>query len=285
MSAMRRSVLIRLGARSSAGGANGSCASLSPGDAAAIAEGKPVRRAVMTNSGHAMELTWDLRARRLARRERRDNRDRRGAAAREDGEDREGGEVMYLLSAAAVLLAVLAPRPARPVPVRHPSRAEVVAARDSPSSPRRAPSRRRAPHLRPFASRRRSRPPRRAGLRAVVAVQLESLPICRRAGGPEGPGLAEVTYRPDGTASISLSRNYAGSSVGACVARRFGNAARPFDGEPVTIVASPCDPPSARLGLRQRRFSADPAPRHQKRIISCQSSMRTRVSGDLRATG
>lgn len=59
MSAMRRSVLIRLGARSSAaGGANGSCASLSPGDAAAIAEGKPVRRAVMTNSGHAMELTW-----------------------------------------------------------------------------------------------------------------------------------------------------------------------------------------------------------------------------------
>ena len=59
MSAMRRSVLIRLGARSSvAGGTNGTCANLSPGDAAAIAEGKPVRRAVMTNSGHAMELTW-----------------------------------------------------------------------------------------------------------------------------------------------------------------------------------------------------------------------------------
>jgi serine protease Do len=59
MSAMRRSVLIRLGTRSSmAGGANGTCATLSPADATAIAEGKPVRRAVMTNSGHAMEVTW-----------------------------------------------------------------------------------------------------------------------------------------------------------------------------------------------------------------------------------
>ena len=41
MSAMRRSVLIRLGARSSMiGGANGQCASLSPADTTAIAEGK-----------------------------------------------------------------------------------------------------------------------------------------------------------------------------------------------------------------------------------------------------
>ena len=59
MAAMRRSVLIRLGVRSSiAGGAAGTCASVHPGDATAIAEGKPVRLAINTKNGSAMELIW-----------------------------------------------------------------------------------------------------------------------------------------------------------------------------------------------------------------------------------
>lgn len=68
--------------------------------------------------------------------------------------------------------------------------------------------------------------------RPLIARQLESMPICRRSDGPQGPGLAEVTYLPDGTVRISLSPNYANSAVGACVARRFIGAARPFVGEP-----------------------------------------------------
>jgi hypothetical protein len=71
--------------------------------------------------------------------------------------------------------------------------------------------------------------------RAAIARQLETLPICRRSGGPEGPGFADVTYLPNGTARVSLSSRYANSPVGACVARRFANAASPFEGEPVAL--------------------------------------------------
>ncbi len=57
--AMRTSVLVRLNARAEAGGGSaGTCTSINPGDATAIAEGKPVRLGVKTKSGGAMELAW-----------------------------------------------------------------------------------------------------------------------------------------------------------------------------------------------------------------------------------
>lgn len=59
MAAMRRSVLIRLGVRSSiGGGATGTCAGIHPADATTIAEGKPVRLAIKTKDGGEMELIW-----------------------------------------------------------------------------------------------------------------------------------------------------------------------------------------------------------------------------------
>ena len=59
--------------------------------------------------------------------------------------------------------------------------------------------------------------------------------MCRRPGGPEGPGLAEVTFTGDGRAQVALTEPYANTPVGSCVARRFAGAAKPFDGEPVTV--------------------------------------------------
>lgn len=59
ISTMRRSVIVRLGVRSlQSGGASGTCAAMNPVDAAAIAEGKPVRRPIMTKSGDPMEVLW-----------------------------------------------------------------------------------------------------------------------------------------------------------------------------------------------------------------------------------
>lgn len=142
-----------------------------------------------------------------------------------------------LLVYAAIAFAVFNVRPwhAKSKPVRRPAQVELVAARElvveaAPSAPALvakpiAAAAPRAPALAP------------PDFRAALAQELETLPICRRGGGPEGPGVAEVTYRPDGTAAVSLSRNYAGSTVGACVARRFAHAARSFEGEPVTVRA------------------------------------------------
>jgi hypothetical protein len=54
---------------------------------------------------------------------------------------------------------------------------------------------------------------------------MESLPICRR-GDVAGPGVAEITWAPDGTvARVALSSPYATSASRGCVARRFEQAA------------------------------------------------------------
>ena len=72
-------------------------------------------------------------------------------------------------------------------------------------------------------------------LKQALMSQAETLPICRRANGPEGPGIAEVTFTGDGRARVGLSPPYANTPVGSCVARRLAGAAPSFDGEPVTL--------------------------------------------------
>ncbi len=72
-------------------------------------------------------------------------------------------------------------------------------------------------------------------LKKALAMQMDTVPICRRPGGPEGPGIAEVTFTGDGRVRVALSEPYASSPVGACVARRFANAAQPFEGDPITV--------------------------------------------------
>jgi len=72
-------------------------------------------------------------------------------------------------------------------------------------------------------------------LEHALTIQMQSLPICRRANGPEGPGIAEVTFIGEGRARVGLSEPYANTPVGSCVARRLAGAAMPFDGEPVTL--------------------------------------------------
>lgn len=74
-----------------------------------------------------------------------------------------------------------------------------------------------------------------ADLKQALATRIEALPICRRPGGPEGPGIAEVTFSGDGRARVGLSEPYASTPVGACIARRLAGAAATFDGEPVTL--------------------------------------------------
>lgn len=71
-------------------------------------------------------------------------------------------------------------------------------------------------------------------LETAVAMRLDELPMCRR-GDAEGPGTAEVTFLPEGRALVMLSEGYASTATGACVARRLGNAAIPFDGAPVVV--------------------------------------------------
>lgn len=119
---------------------------------------------------------------------------------------------------------------------RHPAEVETVAAREIEIEPVASAESVVPPPAAPKTDYVAPKPTNESpDFRAAVSRQMESMPICHRAGGPEGPGTAELTYTPDGLARISLSRNYAGSSVGACVARRFAGAARPFDGEPVTM--------------------------------------------------
>jgi hypothetical protein len=64
-----------------------------------------------------------------------------------------------------------------------------------------------------------------------LAARLESLPICSR-GEVDGPGIAQITWAPSGEVDrVVLSRPYAGTSTGACIARRIAAAnVRPFDG-------------------------------------------------------
>ena len=74
-----------------------------------------------------------------------------------------------------------------------------------------------------------------AVLKQALTIQMESLPMCRRANGPEGPGIADVTFIGEGRVRVGLSEPYANTPVGSCVARRLAGAATPFDGEPVTL--------------------------------------------------
>jgi hypothetical protein len=71
---------------------------------------------------------------------------------------------------------------------------------------------------------------------SAVARSMVALPICRKPGGPIGPGRAAVTFDPSGSVQVLLAPPYAGTAAGACVARRVGNAAQPFDGLPVTFA-------------------------------------------------
>lgn len=76
-------------------------------------------------------------------------------------------------------------------------------------------------------------------LRARLAYQIDSLPLCRRFEGAEGRATAEVTFSPDGTARVALPAALARTPAGACVARRLAGAAQPFSGNgTVTIRAS-----------------------------------------------
>lgn len=61
---------------------------------------------------------------------------------------------------------------------------------------------------------------------------------CKMLGGPTGTGQATVTFAPSGrVTSASVSGDFAGSSVGSCVARLFRNARVPaFSGGPVTVT-------------------------------------------------
>lgn len=72
-------------------------------------------------------------------------------------------------------------------------------------------------------------------LEHALAARIDELPMCRRGGGPEGPGAAEVLFLPEGRALVKLSEPYAATSSGACIARRLSSAARPFDGAPVAL--------------------------------------------------
>lgn len=69
---------------------------------------------------------------------------------------------------------------------------------------------------------------------ALVSARVDELPMCRR-GGPDGPGVAEVVFLPEGGADVKLSQPYANTETGACVARRLGRDARAFTGEPVAV--------------------------------------------------
>jgi predicted Zn finger-like uncharacterized protein len=60
---------------------------------------------------------------------------------------------------------------------------------------------------------------------------------CRSIGGPSGSGQATVTFAPNGRVSAaSVGGEFAGTTVGACIARLFRNVTVPaFSGESVTV--------------------------------------------------
>ncbi|MBX3229449.1 MAG: hypothetical protein KIT84_17475 [Labilithrix sp.] len=72
-------------------------------------------------------------------------------------------------------------------------------------------------------------------LRAAVAAKREEIGVCRRPGGPEGRGEAQLAIGADGSIEVALSAPYASTAVGACIARRLGSAAIPFTGTPVVL--------------------------------------------------
>jgi hypothetical protein len=74
--------------------------------------------------------------------------------------------------------------------------------------------------------------------KASLGGALQTIPICRRGDGPDGPGVAEVTFDNGGeVARIGLSPPYAGTSVGRCITRRFAGASiPPFDGRPEAMT-------------------------------------------------
>lgn len=74
-----------------------------------------------------------------------------------------------------------------------------------------------------------------SALHADIAVQLSTVGMCRRGGGPEGPGVIEMTYVGDGSVRVATAAPYAKTAVGACVARRFAAVAPTFEGDPVTV--------------------------------------------------
>jgi predicted Zn finger-like uncharacterized protein len=74
--------------------------------------------------------------------------------------------------------------------------------------------------------------------RALAAVDLAS---CQRGGGPSGAGHVTLTLDPHGTVASAVldGAPFAGTSVGACIARRYRGVRVPaFSGGPVTVGKS-----------------------------------------------
>lgn len=80
----------------------------------------------------------------------------------------------------------------------------------------------------------------RAAAVAALGSAATSAQSCKMLGGPTGTGQAMVTFAPSGrVTSASVSGDFAGSTVGGCVARLFRNARVPaFSGEAVTVKKS-----------------------------------------------
>jgi len=97
----------------------------------------------------------------------------------------------------------------------------------------------------PFGGRRRS--PNTAGCppfdRGAAAAALRAVDVqsCRQGASPRGSGHVKITFATTGApSSVSVdSPSYAGTTVGGCVALKFGTARIPaFCGAPVTIGKS-----------------------------------------------
>nr|MDQ2645535.1 hypothetical protein [Myxococcota bacterium] len=60
---------------------------------------------------------------------------------------------------------------------------------------------------------------------------------CKKEGGPTGTGRALVTFAPSGRVTkAEITGDFAGTSVGGCVARLFRAARVPkFSGDPTTV--------------------------------------------------
>lgn len=78
----------------------------------------------------------------------------------------------------------------------------------------------------------------RAALQASMGAAAAAAAACAQPGGPTGVGRVAVTVAPSGRVTVALVEGfpYAGTSVGACVARAFqGVTVPPFDGEYVKV--------------------------------------------------
>lgn len=72
-------------------------------------------------------------------------------------------------------------------------------------------------------------------LKRDVVARAQEIPMCRAQPGPDGAGLAEVTFLGAGLVAVRIKGPMANTPRGACVARRFISLARSFDGPPVTL--------------------------------------------------